>query len=204
MSAVVSGVFSGSMRFEVRRNGNRVQTILIVAAAFAVFLVLAFVIGGQTTGTTLLIVSGVILAFFSLEQGKAGWYYDIGETTLTVRRTFKKYSIPAATLAKAMTIGWPGVRERVERARAGGAGGNKQVALGRLIGFSAVTIPVKGPQPQGRDTFVLLGRTDGREHILSPADPKAFVKECQRLIARSDPRKPRQREGSALETTAYD
>ncbi|MDA3947868.1 MAG: hypothetical protein PF508_01475 [Spirochaeta sp.] len=173
------------MRFEVRRNANRVQTILVVAAAFAVFSVLAFVLGGQTTGTTLLVASGVILVFFSLEQGKAGWYYEIGDSALTVRRTFKKYTIPAATLEKARTIGWSGIRERVERYRTGSvAGGNRQVALGRLIGFSAVSIPVKGPQPKGRDTFVLLHRTDGREHILSPADPNAFLKECQRLIAR--------------------
>ena len=173
------------MRFEVRRNANRIQTILIVAAAFAVFSVLAFVLGGQTTGTTLLILSGVILVFFTLEQGKAGWYYEIGDSALTIRRTFKKYTIPAVTLAKAATIGWPGVRERVERSRGGGtASGNRQVALGRLIGFSAVSIPVKGPLPQGRDTFVLLRRTDGREHILSPAEPADFAKECQRLIAR--------------------
>ncbi|MEX2442488.1 MAG: hypothetical protein WD492_02700 [Alkalispirochaeta sp.] len=176
------------MRFEVRRNPKRVQTILIMAAAFAVFSVMAVVLAGYQAGMVLLIASGVILAFFALEQGKAGWYYHIGDGSLTVRRTLKAYPLPGDSIEKVTMVGWPAVRDRVHRYRSGSVpagASSKQVALGRLIGFCTVAVPLRGPVPGGREQFVLLTRSGGREYILSPADPERFVKECQRLMSRT-------------------
>jgi hypothetical protein len=176
------------MRYQVRRNPKRIQTILILAAAFAVFSLLAFVLVGFQTGVALLVASGVIVAFFALEQGKVGWYYEIGDGALTVKRTFKSYALSGDSIEKVSTIGWPAVRERVHRYRSGDAptgARNRQVALGRLIGFCSLSVPLRGPEPQGREKLVLLTRSGEREYVLSPEDPVSFVKECQRLMSRT-------------------
>ena len=176
------------MRFEVRRDAHRTRTILLLSGGFAVFSVLAFLVGGAVPGTTLLIVSGVILIFFTFDQSKIGWYYEVGETELVIRRTMKRYSIAGSRLAKVGRVGWSGVWEAVTRHKKHGdpAGtGNRQVALGRLIGFCTVSIPVRGRRPAGREQFVIVTRSNGREYILSPLEVESFVRECQRLISRS-------------------
>ncbi|MFW5828051.1 MAG: hypothetical protein ACOCU4_08160 [Alkalispirochaeta sp.] len=166
------------MRFAVRRNPKRLQTILILALAFAVFSGIAVMVAGRETGMVLLVASGVILIFFALEQGKVGWYYEIHEGALIVRRTFRSYAVPGASIVKVNAIRWPAVRELLQRYRE-----RKQVALGRLIGFCSLSIPLRGPAD--RERFVVLTRSGDREYILSPADPEAFVKECQRLMSRT-------------------
>jgi len=175
------------VRFDVQRNPNRLRTIAILAGAFIVFSVLAFVIGGTGAGTTLLVVSGVMLVVFSVDQGKIGWHYRIEDTELVVRRTFREYHIPGATIQSVSKTGWHGVWERVVKYRRGeipGGAGYRQVALGRLIGFSAIPIPVRGRKPSGPETFVVLRRSQEREYVLSPSDPEGFAKECQRLMSR--------------------
>ncbi|MFW5694862.1 MAG: hypothetical protein ACOCYB_06820 [Alkalispirochaeta sp.] len=172
----------------MRRHPKRVQTILILTAAFLVFSVLAGALAGIRTGAAVGVVSGVMLAWFALEQGNVGWYYEVGDGALVVRRTFKSYALPGDSIEKVSAVGWPAVRERVQRYRSGrgprGAGG-RQVALGRLIGFCSIGIPLRGPVPTGREKFVLLTRSGEREYILSPTDPEAFVRECQRLMSRT-------------------
>jgi len=168
------------MRFDVQRNPKRVQTILILALAFSVFSAMAVMVAGRQTGMVLLIASGVILVFFALEQGKVGWYYQINDDALIVRRTFKSYAVPGDSIVKVNAIGGPAVRERLQRYRK-----RKQVALGRLIGFCSVSVPLRGSTPSGGERFVLLTRSGEREYILSPADPEAFVRECQRLMSRT-------------------
>lgn len=174
------------MIFAVRRNEDRFRTIIAIAAAFVVFSVLAFFVGGGTAGTTLLIVSGVLLVFVSVEQGKVGWQYRVDETALVVRRTVRTYRIPGEQIESVRKAGWPEIWKFVQRYREGAApGGNRQVAIGRLIGFSAVSIPVRGRQPTGRDQFVLVKRAGDRVYVLSPAEPDQFVKACQQLMSRT-------------------
>ncbi|MFP4152209.1 MAG: hypothetical protein ACLFSV_05145 [Alkalispirochaeta sp.] len=177
------------MRFDVQRNPNRLRTIAILAGAFIVFSIMGFVIGGTGAGTMLLVVSGVMLVFFTVDQGKIGWHYRIEETELIVRRTFKEYRIPGSTIQSVSKTGWHGIWERVVKYRRGeipGGAGYRQVALGRLIGFSAIPIPVRSDRrPAGPESFVVLRRSQGREYVLSPSDPEKFVKECQRLMSRS-------------------
>ncbi|MFO8041589.1 MAG: hypothetical protein R6U25_00170 [Alkalispirochaeta sp.] len=176
------------MRFEVRRNPKRGQTILILAAAFTVFSVLAFMLAGFQAGVLLLVASGVMLLVFTVDQGKLGWYYEVSDGSLTVRRTLRTYVLAGDSIEKAVAIGWPAVRERVQRYRSGdgpAGGGSRQVALGRLIGFCSISVPLRGPVPQSREKFVLLTRSGEREYILSPADPEGFVKACQRLMSRT-------------------
>lgn len=176
------------MRFEVSTHPRRVQTILILAAAFLVFSVGAFIVAGRQTGIVLLVASGVMLTLFALEQGKVGWYYQVDDHALIVHRTFKSYALPGESIVKVSAIRWPAVRERIQRYQDGrGPQGSerKQVALGRLIGFCTVNVPLRGPAPQGRETCVLLTRSQNREYILSPADPTAFITECQRLVSRT-------------------
>lgn len=162
--------------------------ILALAAAFAVFSTLAYVIGGARTGTPLLVISALILGAFLLEQAKVGWYYDVSDEALFIRRTFKLYHIPGAAIARIVKVGWHGVMERVHRCRYGEtqhSGVSRQVALGRLIGFSSVPVPIRASSPpSGAEVFVVVGLHDGREYILSPAYPESFVKELQRLSNR--------------------
>ncbi len=176
------------MRFEVRRNEHYLRTILILAGSFTVFSLLSFFIGGPETGRTMLMISGVFLIYFTLEQGKAGWRYEIDDNYLTVKRTIRRYELSGPAVAKATKAGWPGIWDRIRAYRNGGApvaSESTVVALGRFIGFSAVSIPIRGNQPKGRDTFVIVTMQSGREYALSPAEPDLFLKECQRLISRS-------------------
>ena len=176
------------MRFRVRRTTAQINRILILAGAFAVFSIIVYVVGGVRTGTTLLIVSGLFLVYITLEQAKLGWYYELDDGALIVRRTFKRYRINGASIARVAKTGWSGIMERVHSYRDGNvehASGNRQVALGRLIGFSSIPIPIRAGRPVGEDDFVLLGLHDGREYVLSPAQPASFVKEVQRLMNRS-------------------
>ena len=76
------------MRFRVRRTTAQINRILILAGAFAVFSIIVYVVGGVRTGTTLLIVSGLFLVYITLEQAKLGWYYELDDGALIVRRTF--------------------------------------------------------------------------------------------------------------------
>lgn len=177
------------MRFRVRRTAAQIHRILILAGAFAVFFIIVYVVAGATTGTTLLIVSAVFLVYFTLDQAKLGWYYEINNGALTVRRTFKRYTIAGASIARVVKTGWSGVTERIYNHRRGAAAhaasGNLQVALGRLIGFSSIPVPLRGERPKGPDEFVIVGLHDGREYVLSPAEPATFAKEVQRLMSRS-------------------
>ena len=176
------------MRFDVRRNDHFLRTILILAASFTAFSLLAFLIGGPETGRTMLMISGVFLMYFTLEQGKAGWRYEIDEDSLTVKRTIRRYRLTGRAIVKVAKAGWPGIWERVRTYRSGGgpvASESTVVALGRFIGFSAVSIPIRGDQPKGRDVFVIVTMQNGREYALSPANPELFLKECQRLISRT-------------------
>jgi hypothetical protein len=176
------------MRFKVRRNPDQLKRILIIAGAFAVFSILAFVFGGERLGVPLVVVSAVIVLLTSVEQSKLGWYYEIGDHDLIVRRTLKKYHIAGAAMVKVTTGGWPEIWKRVRRYWEGNfprASENQQVALGRLIGFSSVPIPIRGSQPRGLDVFVLLLLRSGREYVLSPDNPEQFVRQIQRLMSRT-------------------
>ena len=176
------------MRFRARRTTAQITRILILAGAFAVFLIIVYVVAGATTTVTLLVISAVFLLYFTLEQAKLGWYYEINDSSLIVRRTFKRYMISGASIARVAKTGWSGVMKRIYNYRQGSAApasGNRQVALGRLIGFSSIPVPIRGGQPTGPDEFVILGLHDGREYVLSPAAPASFVKEVQRLMNRS-------------------
>lgn len=176
------------MRFEARRNANYLRTVLIIAGAFSVFTVLSFIVGGPATGQMMLIVSGVLLIYFSFTQGKIGWWYEIDETSVVVKRTLKRYIVRGTSIQKVTKVGWSGVWERIRRYRAGERSDSSEslmVALGRYIGFSAVSIPIRGRQPSGREEFIILTLKGGREYVLSPADPGLFLKECQRMISRS-------------------
>ena len=175
-------------RFGVRRNPSQLKRVFVLAGAFLVFSVIAYVVGGEGPGIALLGISVVILLFIYLDQARIGWYYEVGEGSLTVRRTFKRYVIWGSSIAKVSKTGWHGVMERVDRYRSGAIpqpAENIQVALGRLIGFSSVPIPIRGGRPHGTETFVLLGLASGREYVLSPENPDQFVKETQRLMSRA-------------------
>jgi hypothetical protein len=175
------------MRFAVRRRPDRVRKIIVLAAAFAVFTGVSFGLLGMTAGLVLLGVSVAAVVLIAIELGKFGWYYDVDESGLTVRRTFRAYRISGDSITKVTTEGWSGVRRAIDRSAAqaasGSAGGSRQVALGRLIGFSAVPIPVKGALPSGQETFVLLERSGGRTYVLSPEDPRGFADGCRRLMS---------------------
>ena len=176
------------MRFKVRRNPDQLKRILIIAGAFAVFSIIAFVFGGQRVGLPLLVISVVIVLLTTVEQAKLGWYYEVGEDALVIRRTLKRYTISGAAMVKVTTGGWPEIWKRVRLYHEGKyprAAENQQVALGRLIGFSSVPIPIRGSQPRGLDSFVLLLLRSGREYVLSPEKPDQFVREIQRLMSRT-------------------
>ena len=176
------------MRFKARRTKAQTNRIFILAGAFAVFSTLAYIVGGSGPGTALVVVSGLIVAVFALEQAKLGWYYEVGRDALVVRRTFRRYIIRGTVIARVARIGWPGVTERVHAIREGRGpqtGASRQVAIGRLIGFSSVPIPIREGPPSGLEVFVLVGLEDGREYVLSPATPESFVKEMHRLLNRA-------------------
>ncbi len=179
------------MRFEARRNANYLRTVLVIAGAFSIFTVLSFVIGGPATGQLMLIISGVLLIYFSFTQGKIGWWYEIDKSSVVVKRTLKRYTIKGSSIRKVTKVGWSGVWERIRRYRAGerpdpsGSSESLMVSLGRYIGFSAVTVPIRGRQPAGQNEFIIITLNGGREYVLSPADPALFLKECQRMISRS-------------------
>jgi len=176
------------MRFTVLRKQSQLKRVIIFAGAFVVFSVIAYLVGGEGPGVALLIASVIIVLFIYLDQGKVGWYYEIGDSSLTVRRTFKRYVISGAAVVKVTKTGWHGVMERVDRYRSGEIpqpAENVQIALGRLIGFSSIPIPIRGARPQGKESFVLVGLASGREYVLSPENPDQFVKETQRLMSRT-------------------
>lgn len=176
------------MRFKVRRNPDQLKRILIIAGAFAVFSIIAYVLGGQSVGLPLLLISVIIVLLTAVEQAKLGWYYEVGEEALLIRRSLKRYTIAGSAMVKVSSGGWPEIWKRVRLYREGKhprASENQQVALGRLIGFSSVPIPIRGPQPRGLDIFVLLLLRSGREYVLSPEKPEQFVREIQRLMSRT-------------------
>jgi hypothetical protein len=175
------------MRFTVRRRPDRLRKIIILAVAFALFVAGSFGVLGTRAALILLGISVVVVSLITLELGKFGWYYEIDDSALTVHRTFRAYRISGDSITKVTTDGWSGVRRAVDRVAADGSSGSpgesRQVALGRLVGFSAIPVPVKGPVPPGRDLFVLLERTGGRTYILSPEDPRGFADACRRLMS---------------------
>jgi hypothetical protein len=176
------------MRFDVVRDRNRGRTILLVAAGFIVFSVLAFFLAGGEVGVTLLAISGVFLVSFAIEQGKIGWYYEITDDAVVVRRTFRRYSIPGSSIQSVKRGTWADVHHAIKAIRSTTSATNRQVSLGRLIGFSSIPIPVRSPWVAPRDDakerFVVLRKENGRDYILSPADWDSFIKEAQRLMSR--------------------
>ncbi len=68
---------------------------------------------------------------------------------------------------------------------------NRQVELGRIIGFSSVPISL-GRQPGGANAagsaavvpegrFVLVVKKDGRQYLLTPRQPEEFVRACRKI-----------------------
>lgn len=177
------------MRFKVRRNPDQLKRILIIAGAFAAFSILAFVVGGESIGVPLVVISAVIVILTTVEQAKLGWYYEVGNEELVIHRTLKKYRIAGSAMVKVTTGGWPEIWKRVRLYHEGKhprPAENQQVALGRLIGFSSVPVPIRGAQPRGLDVFVLLLLRSGREYVLTPESPEQLVREIQRLMSRTD------------------
>jgi hypothetical protein len=177
------------VRFTVRSSPDRFRKIGILAAAFGIFTAGSFRFFGVPAGWILLGVSVAAVSLIAIELGKFGWYYRIDGSALTVHRTFRSYRINGSSIRKVTVEGWPGVRRAIDRATADASsapgGGNRQVAIGRLLGFSAVPIPVRGPLPATRDLFVLIERHQGRVSILSPEDPRGFADALRRLQSAS-------------------
>lgn len=167
------------MQFNVQRSSGQLKRILILLAAFLLFSLLAFYLGGREFGVPLLLLSLVAAAYIGVDQGRVGWRYEVDENGLTVRRTIKRYTIAATSVDTVTPVTAAKVAGRIESYRSGShreAKGNKQVALGRLVGFGSLPIPLDGSQPDPDATYVLVTLKTGREYILTPADPDRFVK----------------------------
>lgn len=177
------------MRFNVVRDRDRGRTILLVAAGFIVFSFLAFFFAGGEVGVTLLAISGVFLVSFAIEQSKIGWYYEITDDAIVVRRTFRRYTVAGSSIQSVKRGTWADVHRTIKEIRSTTSSTNRQVALGRLIGFSSIPIPVRSPWVAPRDDakerFVLIRKDNGRDYILSPENYDSFIKETQRLMSRS-------------------
>jgi len=176
------------MQFNVQRSSGQVKRILILLAALLFFSLLAFYLGGREFGVPLLLLSLLAAVYIGVDQGRLGWRYEIDEDGLTVRRTIKRYSIGATSIDKVSPVNAAKVAGRIESYRSGShreAKGNKQVALGRLVGFSSLPIPLDGSQPDSDATYVLVTLKAGREYILTPSDPDRFIQALRDTIRKA-------------------
>jgi hypothetical protein len=188
------------MLFKPRRSPQAVKVVVALTAALLVFSVWVLFLSAGGFALSMVALTALIVGLILVDTARIGWYYSVEEDGIRIKRSFKRYRIAGEQIAEVRDIGGPKVRSIMRRAqegktRAGGkapSGGkvNRQVELGRIIGFSSVPISLgKGGSaaagqaagaglPAGR--FVLVVRRDGRQYLLSPRQPEEFVRACRK------------------------
>lgn len=171
------------MQFNVQRSTSQRRRILILLAGFLFFSLLAFYIGGREFGVPLLLLTLLGAAYVGVDQGRLGWRYQTDEDGLRIRRTLKSYRISADSIDSIAPVKPSTIATLVKRYKTGShpaATGNKQVALGRLVGFSSLPIPLDGSEPDPDGSYILLTLKSGRNYVLTPTDPDRFVQALRR------------------------
>ena len=178
------------MQFAPRRSVRSKHIVIAFTVAFAVFVTVVTVFTGRGFSLTMAVVSVLILLMILMEMSKFGWRYWVDEEGIGIKRTFKRYTIPAEEIDTVKSIGWRQAEKILKDARQSSSKMQAQVDFGRIIGFSSIPIPVpdsrsapgkelRASKQSGAEIFVSVQRSDGRHYLLTPKDPKAFVKTCR-------------------------
>jgi hypothetical protein len=179
------------MRFAARRSKRNTHIVVAMLSAFTVFGVLMIFFTPKGFGISMILISVLILLLIIMEMSKIGWYYQIDERGIVVKRTFKRYRISDEKIDSVKTVGWSQAEKILRQARQGATRMGTQVAFGRTIGFSSIALPVpdskavpgrklRPAKSGGEELFISLKRKDGRYYLLTPVDAKGFEKAYKR------------------------
>ena len=191
------------MQFAPQRSVRSNHIVIAIVAGFAVFVTVTLVFIGRGFGISMFVVSILLLIMIIMETSKLGWSYWVDEDGIRIKRTFKRYRIPADEVESVKSIDWNRAEKILQRVKNGestagshGSGGGtgrmqRQVEMGRIIGYSSLPVPIPGSRSSparelrrskgsGTEIFVSVKRNNGRHYLLTPRDTKGFVKACRK------------------------
>ena len=181
------------MYFKPLKSRKNRRLLIVLTVSFLVFCIWISFFSDILFTAVISSVSFILLSFMIIESGKFGWSYNIEDDGIRIKRTFKKYFIPFKDITAVKEISRVQAGKLVEKVRSKSEksreGLKPQIVLGRLLGYSTVSVtdPYKKNEYTGGsgrltigDKFVLVQKEGGNNYILSPVDPSGFVRECRK------------------------
>jgi len=126
------------MTFAPRRSRRSIHIVVAFTLAFIIFGVVVLLFTGRGFGLSMIILSILILTMIIMETSKLGWSYSVDEDGIRIKRTFKRYLIPAQEVESIKAVGWAQAEKILRAAREGETRMQGQVSFGRVIGYSSI------------------------------------------------------------------
>ena len=179
------------MTFAPMRSRRSTHIVFALVLGFIIFSVIVLVFTARGFSLSMVILSILILSAIVMETSKLGWHYRVDEDGIRVKRTFKRYHVPAEDVESVKAIGWYQAEKILREARQGETRMKAQVNFGRVIGYCSIPMPVpdsrsfpatggKRSQRSGDELFVSVKKKNGRTYLMTPKDTKGFVRACNK------------------------